>query len=72
MFHHTFCGNCGTSVYIYSESGEYKDIVAINVSPALVRAPEIAQLTENQGRTLKDVDLSTLKIEQLNGKKIVI
>jgi hypothetical protein len=27
---------------------------------------------EHQGRTLKNVDLSTLKIEELNGKRINI
>jgi hypothetical protein len=47
MFHHTFCRNCGTSVYIYSEEGEYKDIVAINVSSVPLEALMIGLLREN-------------------------
>lgn len=69
-FPHGFCPNCGTSVYARALHGEYKDIMAVNVGSTYTKVLVFRWFTEEQGRTLKDVDLSTLKIEQLNGKRI--
>jgi hypothetical protein len=67
---HGFCPNCGTSVYARAEGGEYDGIVAVNVSFVGINVLLFCWLMGEQGRTLKDVDISTLKIEQLDGKSI--
>ncbi|KAJ5354545.1 hypothetical protein N7541_005589 [Penicillium brevicompactum] len=53
-FPHYFCPNCGTSVYASADDTE----------------GEYAGITAINGRTLKGVDINSLKIEQLDGKKI--
>jgi hypothetical protein len=67
---HGFCPNCGTSVYARAEGGEYDGIVAVNVSFADIKVLVFRGLMGEQGRTLKDVDISKLKIKQLDGKSI--
>ncbi|CAI7584523.1 unnamed protein product [Penicillium bialowiezense] len=53
-FPHYFCPTCGTSVYARADINEGKYAGVIAIN----------------GRTLKDVDIDSLKIEQLKGKKI--
>jgi Uncharacterized conserved protein len=67
---HGFCPNCGTSVYARAEGREYDGIMAVNVSLPGIIILVFPQLIGEQGRTLKDVDISTLKIEQLHGEKV--